>query len=203
MHYRVADRALPTCRIINSVLHEELGIESQIGGTLGKVYCGVVGGLKRHEYAVLGPSVNLSARLMSQKNHPGVMVDEAVRKKSSCMNFISFPPVKAKGYDDLVPVFKPLTAQEAKWGKVNPKFVGRKEEMGQVCKLALDMSQCGCPSKLLFVWGDSGSGKSSFIVHAIDKARKVLMTNMKRVVITRNISSEGDSLVPFRCVTST
>ena len=194
------ERALPACRLIQLVLLEELGIESQIGGTLGKVYCGVVGGLKRHEYVVLGPSVNLSARLMSLKNHPGIMVDDKVRKKATGTNFVSFPPVRAKGYTNLVPVFMPLSAQEAKWGKVNPKFVGRKEELAQVCQLSLDMSKDECPSKLLFVWGDSGSGKSSFIVHAIDKARKALMTNMKKAVITRNISSEGDTLVPFRCV---
>ena len=124
---RVSERALPTCRIIDSVLHAELGVESQIGATLGKVYCGVVGGLKRHEYAVLGPSVNLAARLMSQKNHPGVMVDNEVRKKSNGMNFISFPPVKAKGYSDLVPVFKPLTAQEAKWREGKPQVCWKNE----------------------------------------------------------------------------
>ena len=70
--------------------------------------------------------------------------------------------------------------------------------MKRVCKLALEMSKDDCPSKIVFVWGESGSGKSSFIVHAIDKARRALLTNRKRIVITRNISSEGDWLVPFR-----
>jgi len=191
---------LPTCRIIHAALQNELGVDSQIGATLGKVYCGVVGGVKRHEFAVLGPSVNLSARLMSQKNHPGVMVDNEVRLKATGVNFISFPPVQAKGYSDPVPVFKPLTAKEARWGKVNPKFVGREKEMKAVCKLALGMTKEKCPSKILFLSGESGSGKSAFVVHAIAKARTVLMKNRRSAVITRNISSEGDSLVPFRSV---
>ena len=65
---RVPERALPTCRLIHSELAENLGIDSNIGATLGKVYCGVVGGVERHEFSVLGASVNLAARLMAQNS---------------------------------------------------------------------------------------------------------------------------------------
>ena len=153
--------------------------------------------MERHEFAVLGPSVNLSARLMSQKNHPGVLVDDAVRQRAKGSNFISFPPVKAKGYSDLVPVFKPLTAKEARWGKVNPKFVGRKKEMKKLCNIVMRTTDEDCPSKMLFIWGESSAGKSAFVVHATAKARKMLLTEGIIAVFTRNISSEGDSLVPF------
>lgn len=40
------------------------------GITSGKAYCGEVGSPLRHEYAVMGPSTNLSARLMG-KAKPG------------------------------------------------------------------------------------------------------------------------------------
>ena len=175
-------------------------MDSRVGATLGKVYCGVVGGLDRHEYAVLGPSVNLAARLMASKNNPGVMVDDEVRKMAKGMNFISFPPVKAKGYARLVNVYKPLTAKEARWGRVNPKFVGRKKEIDVIYKLAFSTTKKECPSKIVFVWGESGSGKSAFVVQAISNARKMFMMKKKSAVITRNISSEIDSLVPFRYV---
>jgi hypothetical protein len=36
------------------------------GITSGKAYCGLVGSPLRHEYAVMGPSTNLSARLMGK-----------------------------------------------------------------------------------------------------------------------------------------
>jgi len=41
------------------------------GITSGKAYCGLVGSPLRHEYAVMGPSTNLSARLMG-KAKPGM-----------------------------------------------------------------------------------------------------------------------------------
>jgi len=193
----VSERALPTCRLINATLESELGVDNQIGATLGKVYCGIVGGVERHEFAVLGPSVNLSARLMAQKNHPGVLVDNEVRLKAKKLNFIKFPSVKAKGYVDLVPVFKPLTAKETRWGKVNAKYVGRKKEMETVCSLAVEMSRAECKSNMFFLWGESGAGKSSFVVHTIVRVRKELFLKKKRPIITRNVCCECDTLVPF------
>ena len=50
-------------RIINE-LKETAKIKVSIGVTTGKVFCGLVGSPYRHEYSVMGASVNLSARLM-------------------------------------------------------------------------------------------------------------------------------------------
>ena len=195
---RVSERALPACRIIHSALENELSIENQIGATLGKVYCGFVGGVERHNFSILGASVNLAARLMAQKNHPGIMVDKEVRLHAKNVNFESFPPVEAKGYSNLVPVYKPLTKKESRWGKVNPNFVGRKVEMEKLSKLALGMSRMELPSKMIFIQCDSGIGKSSFVVQAIAEVRKSLKVRMIDVVISRNVCADGDSLVPFR-----
>ncbi len=46
---------------------ERLDLSASIGITTGKAYCGLVGSVSRHEYAVMGPSTNLSARLMGKK----------------------------------------------------------------------------------------------------------------------------------------
>jgi class 3 adenylate cyclase len=53
----VAERALPATMAIHSALENELNVFNRIGATFGNAYCGVVGGVKRHEYAVMGPSV--------------------------------------------------------------------------------------------------------------------------------------------------
>jgi hypothetical protein len=195
---RVSERTIPASRIIHAALISELGVASQIGATRGKAYCGVVGGIRRHEYAVLGPSVNLAARLMSLPNHPGILVDNALRVKATC-NFMALAPVKAKGYISLVPIFKPLSAREAMWGKINPNFVGRRNEMKELCKLAQEMSsQTECPVKLQMIMGDSGLGKSAFIVQTVAVMRKLLSSAGKRIIVARNVSNRGDSMAPFR-----
>lgn len=67
----VGNRALPVANIIHNAIREELGVENRIGITIGKVYCGIVGSKTRHEYAAIGPSVNLAARLMASPVNPG------------------------------------------------------------------------------------------------------------------------------------
>eukprot|EP00551_Chaetoceros_affinis_P009847 CAMPEP_0203685194 /NCGR_PEP_ID=MMETSP0090-20130426/48420_1 /ASSEMBLY_ACC=CAM_ASM_001088 /TAXON_ID=426623 /ORGANISM="Chaetoceros affinis, Strain CCMP159" /LENGTH=1325 /DNA_ID=CAMNT_0050554381 /DNA_START=512 /DNA_END=4489 /DNA_ORIENTATION=- len=192
------ERVLPASRNIHSALQNDLGINNFIGITLGQVYCGVVGGIKRHEYAVLGPSVNLSARLLGMTNHPGILVNDDVRQEAiKWGTFSPFPPMKAKGYDKLVHVYQPLSATEAQWGKVNPRFVGRRNEIKSVCKLAQEMAIQYGPTKMFFVSGESGAGKSDFLVQTVAIMRRLLVTLKRSVVVKGNIGKEEDTLVPF------
>jgi hypothetical protein len=88
---------------------------------------------------------------------------------------------------------------EARWGKVNPHFVGRKAEIKAICRVAQKMSagQENLP-EMYFIWGETGSGKSDFLVQTFAMMRKLLVTTIKRVILSRNVSNEGDELVPFR-----
>lgn len=63
---------------ISKVLHESFQISASIGITTGYVFCGTVGPKNRCEYAVIGDTVNLSARLMSaaKKLDIGILCDE-------------------------------------------------------------------------------------------------------------------------------
>lgn len=157
----------------------------------------MVGSIERHEYSVLGPSVNLAARLMAHKKNHSLLVDNEIRHKARQFNFIAFPPVKAKGYSNLVPVFQPLTAKEARWGREDPDFVGRKKELSKMEQITIDVAEGNCESGMTFVYGDSGSGKTSLMVKAIARCRKKLMLRKKSSIVTRNISCDGDKLVPF------
>merc|ERR1719502_1395669 len=60
---------------------------------------------------MVGPSVNLSARLMGKAKAWEVLVEETVHdnalKADSSWTFREQAPVKAKGYDRMVPVFVP------------------------------------------------------------------------------------------------
>lgn len=50
---RVPKNALPATMALHLALKEELNMDNRIGATYGKVYCGVVGGVNRHEFAVM------------------------------------------------------------------------------------------------------------------------------------------------------
>lgn len=112
---------------VRTLLHS-VGCRTAAGITLGRVYCGIVGAGTRCEYAVMGSSVNLAARLMaacalsitegeqsSQYDHgrhhgaatcKGVMVDSAVHHMAHHLfQFQELTHIIAKGYAEPVKVF--------------------------------------------------------------------------------------------------
>jgi len=92
----------------------ELNIDCSIGIATGDVFCGLVGSSHRCEWAMLGPSVNLAARLMGKAKPGQVLVENETHRETYCQDtndifkFESLDPVKAKGYDNLVQVFAPV-----------------------------------------------------------------------------------------------
>lgn len=194
----VAERALPATIEIHNALNNELGVRNQIGATIGNAYCGVVGGIKRHEYAVLGPSINLAARLMGSSQNPGILVDDAVRMMADrSYGFNALPPVKAKGYSEPVPIFEPLSPLERSWGRVQPNFVGRKRELKEIIGIARDIVLKQSKPKMLFLSAESGMGKSTLVVHAIEHIRKMLGSSRHRLIVAKHVSNESELLVPF------
>lgn len=57
----------------------DMDIQCSIGVTLGNIFCGETGSLQRYEYSLLGPSVNLSARLMAQGGWGEINCDEEIK----------------------------------------------------------------------------------------------------------------------------
>ncbi|KAL3780068.1 hypothetical protein HJC23_007317 [Cyclotella cryptica] len=196
----ISQRALPVTRSIHDALQEELGMKSKIGGTFGRAYCGVVGGLTRHEFAVLSPSVNLVARIMASKFNPGILVDKNVRLLTSQTYFKRLPPVNAKGYDEPVPIFEPIKSNDTKWGKVVQNFIGRSNEIKHIMQVAKGMALNTGTSKFVLVSAASGTGKSCMIVQVAARVRAMAKKMNKYPIVTRHISNQGDSRVPFRTV---
>lgn len=94
---------------MNIIAHlQNVGLNASIGITSGKAYCGAVGSLKRHEYAVMGPSVNLSARLMGKGKPGDIICDASTRSVDRIHSYRPVGEVKAKGYKDPVAIFKPI-----------------------------------------------------------------------------------------------
>jgi hypothetical protein len=126
------------------------------------------------------------------------LVDKNVRLLTSQVYFKPLPPVAAKGYDELVPIFEPIKSNDSKWGKVKPNFIGRSDEIKQIMRIAKGMTDNPHTSKFLFVTAATGTGKSCMLVQATAKIRAMAKKMKKHVIVTSHLSNQGDSRVPFR-----
>lgn len=199
----VTERALPATFAVSQALQIELGVRSKIGATFGDVYCGAVGGETRHEYAVMGPSCNLAARLMCSSTNPGILVDNAVRKiaaRSYCFNALD--PVHAKGYSEPVQIFEPLAPLNHSWGRIEANFVGRRAEILTLTNIAKDMMRSiSAAPRIAIISSPSGMGKSTLLAHSIEHIRRVL-GGRRGLLIAKHAGRECDSLVPFSTIRS-
>ncbi|EPX54929.1 guanylyl cyclase [Cystobacter fuscus DSM 2262] len=137
----VAAFGLPTCaheddaaRAVKAALQalatlRTQGLSASIGIATGRVCCGLRGGPLRHEYALMGRTVNLAARLMQQARD-GVLFDEATAQALGERLWAErLPPVKVKGVAQPVPIFRPGGVAEARAHRANPHaLVGRDAE---------------------------------------------------------------------------
>lgn len=105
-----ADNASAAVDAANRILQglEALNVSASIGITSGKVYCGLVGCPERHEYAVMGPSVNLSARLMGKASSGSILCDVQIQQRDRKHRFQGLGEIQAKGYAEPVAIFQPL-----------------------------------------------------------------------------------------------
>ena len=199
----VENNCLPATFAIHRALKSELNVDNRIGATFGKVYCGVVGGVRRHEFACMGAPVNLAARLMSSRVNEGILVDEAVSEQCrEGYTFESLPPVKAKGYAKPVPIFVPIpeSASKAKKKKSTIAFIGRRVEKRAILSVAQglleeeDISQ----SSICFLSGESGSGKSRLAVNVLEELKKKGTDEKKTIITARSSSTETEQRIPLR-----
>jgi len=195
----VGNRALPVANIIHNAIREELGVENRIGITIGKVYCGIVGSKTRHEYAAIGPSVNLAARLMASTVNPGILVDDKVRSLAGReYTFAVLPSVHAKGYTYPIPIFEPLDAITRGLARVPSNFTGREKELIILGKLGEELWNApNVKSKIVFLSGQNGTGKTTLVFRAIDQIRKEAIFSRKRMMLTTHMSKSGDAAMPF------
>lgn len=104
-----ASSAVDTSLRIISELKLRIDASASIGITSGRVYNGLVGSAYRHEFAVMGPTVNVSARLMGKAPVGTILCDQIVKATDHVHQFVHFADVTAKGYDTPLPVFSPIT----------------------------------------------------------------------------------------------
>jgi class 3 adenylate cyclase/tetratricopeptide (TPR) repeat protein len=135
--------------------------ETGYGIATGRVFCGVVGDRERREYAVIGRTVNLAARL-AQQSHGKILCDDATYQAAATrVQFTAEPPLRLKGISKPIAVFVPagLTAASTAGAA---RMVGHRSEFARLVE-AIGELKAG-RSFLGVIEGEAGIGKSTLLL---------------------------------------
>jgi len=165
-------RAVAAARELSARL-AALGCRASIGIATGPIYCGDRGTPRRRDYAMVGHSVNLAARLM-QAAEGGLLCDAATASAAGpACGMRRLRSIRVKGAPAPVPVFRPAGSPRApRWdAPMVGRLRARREWAG-----ALAVARAGGPRAGPVVWaieGEAGVGKSRLLSAMADEARRL------------------------------
>ncbi|KAJ3097653.1 hypothetical protein HDU96_000303, partial [Phlyctochytrium bullatum] len=144
-----------------------------IAVTFGKAYAGIIGSNTRSEGTVLGPCVNLAARLMCQSRCFGtILCDGSIR--DACRSFYTFEDrgvLHLKGIPEPVEIFSPVAVAKIRsFDVADTVLEGRQEEIGVLLAAVDDWKRGGRASAI--VTGKSGFGKTALVMLLVNMLRK-------------------------------
>jgi class 3 adenylate cyclase len=143
--------------------------KQHIGGraavTFGLAYCGVVGNRERKDYAIIGDAVNRAVKLLSRKDAPSLVCDQAIAEKAG--QWIAFEPLSEPEEREAL-LFRPVLDRAPT--RRLPSFYGRETEMLWL-QSRLDEVGSGRTGLVLYIEGEAGIGKSTFATACAERAR--------------------------------
>jgi class 3 adenylate cyclase/tetratricopeptide (TPR) repeat protein len=168
-HENNAQRALAAALAMHAAVAAQ-GVGLAVGVSTGQAFCGLRGGPRRREYSMIGDTVNLAARLM-QAAGDGVLCDDASRRNAPRLHYEAQPPLRLKGREQVVTVFRPREGGTAAGHGTadRPTLVGRHAERALLAARLTELIAARRPTALLLE-GEAGLGKSRLIAELIERA---------------------------------
>lgn len=134
--------------------------EIKIGVTQGQMRTGSYGSSTRRTYGAQGDKVNLAARLM-QAAEGGIICDRSIYQAAQArLGFEELSPVKVKGLEDPVEIFRP-TGEKIRLSRKRVPLIGRSAERITIGQSLQEVKHG--PSRILFIEGEAGVGKSRLL----------------------------------------
>ncbi|MFZ1496664.1 MAG: tetratricopeptide repeat protein, partial [Saprospiraceae bacterium] len=148
--------------IVQPLLHQ--GLKYRIGITSGVAYTGIIGGQERCQYAAVGSSINLAARLMMCAEWGEILVGEQVQKERF-FKFAFKGNITYKGIMEAVPTFQLVGKKEDEKNDFIGRMVGRDLQLSQLLQFIEPVlhEQNG---RVIYIYGEAGIGKSRLAFEA-------------------------------------
>jgi class 3 adenylate cyclase/tetratricopeptide (TPR) repeat protein len=169
----------------------EVRLSQRIGINTGTVFAGRVGGTRRYEYTVMGPAVNLAARLMGAAERGTVLLSPATwQAVERQIDIVEQEPLHLKGLSaPIVPAVavrpregERLVPHDATTGLVQPPLVGRDDELAYLTSAASEALRG--QGRVIAVVGDAGIGKTR------------LSSELVQALVLSSVSSQAADAVP-------
>lgn len=146
-------------------LSKETGrlLEVHAGIASGEVVAAGVGGEGRHEYTVIGDSVNLAARLDEMAGRGETLISEAVwRAVSTQVEGTPLGEVRVRGLEAPVRAWRVRGLRGDGQERARAPFVGRRGELAQFSGVIATCRETGC-GQAVIVRGEAGIGKTRLV----------------------------------------
>ena len=195
-----ADTAVDAAKEVQRKLLSILDVQSTMGITMGKIFCGETGSFQRYEYSLLGSSVNLSARLMAKGAWGQINCDEEMVNNTGRRHTFTISEThKLKGYDKPVPFYTPISQdnieKEGEQGDdIVSFFMKNFEVLGLVDNILLHCRENN-PTKprMILIRGNQGNGRDAFITSILKQRSSLANTS---IILEANRCFHDD---PFYC----
>lgn len=156
-------------------LVDEADLEYKIGISSGLAYTGFVGGKPCCQYAAVGNTVNLAARLMVSADWGEVLTDEDIAKEKY-FQFIDRSSIHFKGIEGKVSIFQLSGKLDRSAPFYEREFAGREVELNEMVHFSEPIFNQETPG-IIYLYGEAGIGKSRLCFELRKKMREEASLN--------------------------
>ena len=171
-HERAVRAAIDLHACLNILSKElEYDLKVHIGIASGLVVAGGVGSRSRHDYSVLGDSVNLAARLVAYASPGDTLISDAVyRSIPDIFTIEDFGQLSIKGISNPVRAWKVIGQISKDEQRQLLLLFGRRREVRQFEGILDTFHKIGT-GQTVYLRGEAGIGKSRLVEEFADMAR--------------------------------
>lgn len=175
---QAAGRAIEAVRLIAEHMQNK-GVGTSIGVATGRSFCGPYGPYYRRQYTVVGPVINLAARLM-QAADGAVLCDVVTRQRAGpSFRFGASRALQVKGRPEPVMVAAPLgrlsadtrPGMDSSRERALTELVGRDEVRNDMSRALAAISKTA--RSTIVITGEAGIGKSMLLADTAERAATI------------------------------